>query len=201
MLFRSYEEVLKFWFGELPDNKIFPMYKADKWFRVDESFDEEIRKSFSKYVELDSSGMLDDWKENPRSRLALIILLDQFTRNIYRDTPQAFAQDAKALSLCLDGIKQGLDARLFIVERWFFYMPLMHSENIEIQQLSLQYFSALAKEAPKEIEFVISDAYDYAIKHYEVIKQFGRFPHRNDILNRPSNPEEIAFLSHVDYPF
>ena len=139
-------------------------------------------------------GRYDSWRQRSLSCLAYIILLDQFSRNIYRNTPKAFDQDPLALQACLEGQKRKFETELSPVQRWFFYMPMMHSENLEIQKLSVAVFHKLAEEAPPELKEALESAFDFARRHYEIIARFGRFPHRNLILNRHSSREEIDFL-------
>ena len=128
--------------------------------------------------------------------MALIILLDQFSRNIYRDSLNAFSQDRQAVLICSEGIEKGFDNKLHPVQRTFFYMPLMHSEDINIQEKALKYFQKLKETylAPPELANMVSGNYEYALKHYEIIKRFGRYPHRNKILVRKSTMQEIEFL-------
>jgi uncharacterized protein (DUF924 family) len=123
-------------------------------------------------------------------------LLDQFSRNIYRGTAKAFSQDSLALDVCLRGIEKGFDKRLHPVERLFFYMPLEHSEDLEMQKKSVEYFSVLEKTftSTPSLVSIISEFKNYAEKHYVIIERFGRFPHRNEVLGRESTPQEIEFL-------
>ena len=129
--------------------------------------------------------------------MALILLFDQFARNIYRDTEEAFSQDKNAIEICINGIKKGFDEELHTVQRIFYYMPLMHSEDISMQEKSIECFSNLAKEfaTSESIAKMVSGSFEYAMKHYEIVKRFGRYPHRNAILGRESTPEEIEFIS------
>ncbi|MBF8302770.1 MAG: hypothetical protein HW396_1051, partial [Candidatus Dadabacteria bacterium] len=147
-------------------------------------------------LELAVGGKLKSWENTPRGTLALIILLDQFSRNIYRGTAKAFSQDSLALYVCLRGIEKGFDKRLHPVERLFLYMPLEHSEDLEMQKKSVEYFSMLEKlfPAPPSLASMVSEFKKYAGMHYVIIERFGRFPHRNEILGRKSTPEEIEFL-------
>jgi len=169
------EAVLNFWFSECDEKQ---------WFEKDDAFDQMMRDRFLSDVENALAGDYDDWVETAEGRLALILLLDQFTRNIFRDTPQAFAGDEKALALCLEGIERGYLDILKERRVWFFLLPMEHSEDIEIQKTSLPLF----KKYPPE------DVYQYAVAHHDIIERFGRFPHRNKILGRESTPEEIEFL-------
>lgn len=188
-----YEEVLDFWLGERID-ETWPTEKAKLWFAKDEVLDREIKARFSQLLCAAEKGDLDAWKENPQSRLALILLTDQFSRNIHRNLPEAFATDAIALENTLEGMKAGEDVLLKPVERYFFYMPLMHAEDRSVQKLSLERFQNLVETSPKELSEMLSRALHYAHLHAEIIFRFGRYPHRNAILGRPSTPEEVAFL-------
>ena len=185
-------EILTFWFGEDPDEA--PLERAQTWFRSDSAFDEEVRQRFRKHTEAAGRGLYDNWRDQPESCLAFIILLDQFPRNIYRGTPRAFAFDEMSLSASLDGQSRGFDEELRHVERWFFYMPMQHAEDLAIQRRSVERYRALAEEAPPSLEDALQEAYEYAVEHKEAIERFGRFPHRNDVLGRSSTPEEADYL-------
>lgn len=186
------DDVLVFWFG---DDDADPLTNAPTWFKKDAAFDAEVHRRFGDALEAAVLGEHEDWKDTPRGRLAYIILLDQFSRNVYRDTPRAFAQDPISLGACREGIAAGDDDGLSIVERWFFYMPLMHAEDRDAQQESVDRFAALAEEAEgTPLADALADAYDYAVAHQDIIERFGRYPHRNSILGRASTPEEEAFL-------
>jgi uncharacterized protein (DUF924 family) len=133
--------------------------------------------------------------------LALIILLDQFPRHLYRQTPSAFAQDQKALNLCLAGIQNEFDHLLSLIERVFFYYPLMHAESLEMQATAVRAYQILVNLAFPETRAIYENFLAYAIKHYEIIKQFGRFPHRNLLLGRMSTADELEFLKTAQVPF
>lgn len=189
------QEILDFWFGELQPGEFYPEEKAKQWFEGGKAIDNEIRDRFEQRVISASKHELDDWKETTRGRLALIILVDQFTRNIYRGTPEAFAYDHIALELTLEGLTQEHDLELLPIERTFFYLPLEHSENWEIQELSVQKFHSILSAVPSEQASPFISFENYAWQHHDVIAKFGRFPTRNKILGRESTPEEIQFLS------
>lgn len=195
------QEILEYWFGSLQMGEIYPMDKSKQWFGGGDDIDKEIRNRFEKQIVAATKNELDAWKETPRGRLALIILVDQFTRNIYRGTPEAFAYDSIAQELTLEGLSQEHDLALLPIERVFFYLPLEHSENIEIQEISVQKFHAILPAVlPEQIAHFVSFE-DYAWRHYEIIVKFGRFPHRNEILSRESTPEEIEFLKNPNASF
>jgi uncharacterized protein (DUF924 family) len=179
-------DVLDFWFGRSNSPEFGKVQK--KWFEKDLAFDEEVRSHFLSQYELAASGQLDSWQESPESCLALIILLDQFPRNMFRGTPQAFATDSKALAAAEQAVKNKFDRELLPVQRWFIYLPFEHSENLEKQQKSVELFSNLQGEPDSE------SVINYAIRHLEIIERFGRFPHRNQILGRETTPEEAEFL-------
>jgi uncharacterized protein (DUF924 family) len=170
--------VLDFWFRELTPRQ---------WFVATAKLDQATRRRFGACVDEALQGALDAWATTPRGRLALILVLDQFPRNIHRGTPGAFAGDAMAQALVLEGLAAGTDKPLNLAERHFFYMPLMHAEDKELQALSLETFAAIQREAYSIVR--------YARDHAATIERFGRFPSRNQALGRPSTAEELAFLS------
>ena len=183
-------DVLNFWFGPLTKATDFPKERFKLWFVKDPAVDQEIAEKFGDLLEKN----LSDWAAKPRGRLAQILVFDQFPRHIYRDSPQAFAWDAQAMQLTLEGIKAGIDKKLFPVERGFFYMPLQHIEDLKIQEASIEAYSQLVEEAPDAVKPFCAEFLKYARLHQEVIVRFGRYPHRNKILGRPSIPEEEEFL-------
>ena len=189
------EEILSFWFGPLKSEKKWDKDKAKVWFSSTESHDQKIGELFEELVDQASCSKLKSWESEPRGRLALILLLDQFPRNIYRGTEGAYRFDPLSLMLTVEGIARGDDRLLFPIQRHFFYLPLMHAESLEHQLLSLFLFDALAREVDEEIKGHFIEANNYAKEHFEVIKKFGRFPHRNAVLNRRSSEEEESYLS------
>ncbi|MFO7190156.1 MAG: DUF924 family protein [Pseudomonadota bacterium] len=182
----DWQAVLDFWLGA----EDLPQYGKPRpeWFRKSQAFDDEIRSRFEPVYEGAVRGELDHWRGQPRSALALVIVLDQFPRNIYRGTPRAFAADPLALDVARHMVAQGYDRRLNAVERLFVYLPFEHAEDLETQRESVRLFESLRGEPYSE------EGIDYAYRHYAIIERFGRFPHRNAILGRPSTPEEIEFL-------
>lgn len=178
-------EVLDFWFGA-PDDPDFGKPRP-LWFTKSKATDGLIRNRFGSTVEAALNGPIDYWTATARDTLASIILLDQFTRNIYRDTPRSFAGDPAALRLASTLIDRGDDRLLAPVERWFVYMPFEHSEFLNDQRESVRLSEQLAQDG-------LAEPLPWAIKHYDVIQRFGRFPHRNSILGRESTAEEIEFL-------
>ncbi|BCR03825.1 membrane protein [Desulfuromonas versatilis] len=189
----SVEEVLQYWFGNAPGAAA-SRERTRFWFAGGEAVDREIRQRFGDLVEDAAAGDLDPWRQSDRGTLALIILLDQFPRNIHRGSALAYACDARALQLALDGMAAGQDRSLTTVERAFFYLPLEHAEDLEIQRKSVRAFEELLAEAPAALRPLCEGFLDYAWKHLRVIERFARFPHRNAALGRPSSAEEEEFL-------
>jgi uncharacterized protein (DUF924 family) len=170
--------VLDFWFREL---------EPRHWFLGSAKLDAQMRRRFGAWVDAALQGRLDAWAATPRGRLALVLLLDQFTRNIHRGAAKAFAGDTNAQALVLEGLAAGMDKPLNLAERHFFYMPLVHAEDPELQALSLKKFAAFLREAQSTV--------NHQREHAATIDRFGRFPARNAVLGRASTPEEEAFLS------
>ncbi len=189
------EAILTFWFKE--QNLSAPQIdgRMDVWFGEDPVFDEEIAGEFSRDVELATEGRLDHWAHESRGRLALIILLDQFRRNIYRNTPEAFALDKAALKLCVEGAMEKKDKGLSPIERVFFYMPLQHAESRKVQEKSVQIYSKLAEAVSPTLRETFETVAQFAELHADIVRQFGRFPHRNAILGRENTPEEAEYLA------
>jgi len=183
------QAVLDFWF--LPAGALGHNRPRTEWFRKDAAFDDAIRKQFTALVDDALAGTLPDWGNSPEAALAHILVLDQFTRNLFRDEARAFAGDAAALALAKKLIGSGRDKNLPPIRRWFVFMPFMHSESLLEQERSVALFDALRREAQ---ESALDSAYGYARLHREIVERFGRFPHRNAALGRPSTPEEEAFL-------
>jgi uncharacterized protein (DUF924 family) len=195
------DTILHYWFGNAEKTALPSEHRTWVWFSGDASLDAEIKRQFQDDVQQAISGAYDHWKETPRGLLALIILLDQFSRHIFRNTPMAFAQDAQALQLCLQGIEYSYDHELSLIERTFFYFPLMHAENHEMQTLSLRAYQILIAIAFSETRPLFQQFLDYAVHHNEYITRFGRFPYRNAILGRPSTEAELLFLKTASVTF
>ena len=189
--------VLSFWFGDLKKGEMPEEKKRRQWWVKDPAVDNIIKEEFQGALLAAENIEPGEISLNPRQSLTLIIILDQFSRNIYRDKPKAFSQDALALRIALKGIEAGLDLGLHPFERIFYYMPLMHSEDRNIQGLSLECFNRLVADYPEppELHEKLLGSKDYAQKHALVIERFGRYPHRNKILGRESTGEELEFLS------
>ncbi len=180
------DKILNFWFGR-EDEADYGNYRTF-WFNKNPDFDREIITTFKADYEQAAAGELDHWKESSYGCLALILLLDQFPRNMFRGTPQAFATDPQACSVAEHTIAKGFDQQLLIVQRLFVYLPFQHSEDLERQRQSVALFRQFG-EAPDNV-----DAISYAVRHLEIIERFGRFPHRNEILGRVNTCEEAEFL-------
>jgi uncharacterized protein (DUF924 family) len=185
----SPEAILHFWFGNPQDPAGEYDHQRRCWFQKDPDFDREIRQRFSAIFAAAAAGQLHPWQAQPQRCLALVLLLDQFSRNLFRGEPRSFATDPQALAVTEYALAHRYDQQLRPVERLFLYLPLEHSENLDHQLRSVVLFEALARSAPE-----LNSTLDYAYRHRDVIAQFGRFPHRNDILGRESTPAEIEFL-------
>lgn len=182
------DDVLHFWFG--PPGEA-PAIR-DAWFRKDPDFDERIRAQFGALVDAALAAPLppaEGWRSTPRATLAEIVVLDQFPRNLFRGSARSFAGDARALALALELFEGGAAGGLSVLERWFAAMPLEHAEDLAAQERCVALFESFAAE-----DAALGSALDYARRHRDVIRRFGRFPHRNEWLGRTSTPEEIAFL-------
>lgn len=190
----SPEGICSFWFGEEADDGAIARRQGKLWWQKSAETDAVIRQRFEPTLRSAGAGELDHWARTPRGRLALVIVLDQFPRNIYRDQPQAFAFDAKALALSLAGLEQGDDKPLRLIQRVFLYMPLEHAESPEMQARSVAAFEDLLAEAPPSAKDEFETFLDFAVRHRDIIERFGRFPHRNAILGRESTAAEHAFL-------
>lgn len=178
------DAVLRFWFGD--DPTLF----RDTWFRADPAFDATCRVQFGAALETARAGALDAWTTTPRGTLALVIVLDQFSRNIHRGTPDAFAADPRACALAATAVARGDDRHLGPLERTFLYLPFEHAETLADQDMSVRLFETLRGTYDNA-----DRAIDYAERHRDVIGRFGRFPHRNAILGRDSTVEELAYLA------
>lgn len=178
------QDILYFWFEET---------RPVQWFQKNEDFDRIIRDRFLVTVEMARDGLCDHWSGQADGALALCITLDQFPRNIFRHSQQAFASDEKALRVARGAIASGFDQIMPPIRRRFLYLPFEHSENLRDQELSVAYFAAMKDDDPM--------GYEYALRHRDVIERFGRFPHRNAVLGRESTPEEILYLSQPNAGF
>ena len=181
------QDVLDFWFLP-PDNRDYGQARGE-WFRKDDAFDAHIRARFGTLIDAAIEGGLRAWEATPHGALARLIVLDQLTRNVYRGTPRAFAGDAQALALAVALTQAGQDQQLPPMLRAFAYLPFEHAEDLAMQARAVELFQLLSQAQPG-----FDGMLDYAQRHQEVIARFGRFPHRNAMLGRPSTPEEVEFL-------
>jgi len=177
-----FNDVLNFWFEEL---------SPQQWWQKDDALDQSIATRFTALHQQASQCELSHWRDNAKGRLAEIIILDQFSRNMYRDTPKAFAQDSLALALSQQAIAVNADKALTAIERSFLYMPFMHSESLLIHKQACQLYKNNG----------IASNYQFELKHLAIIEKFGRYPHRNKILNRQASVEEIEFLTQPNSSF
>jgi len=189
------QKILDFWFSDSELDSPQLDSRMDRWFGANDELDEQIRREFGALIDLAQAGQLDEWANTPRGRLALIILLDQFARNVYRGTAQAFLHDKKALKLAIEGTLTGDHKKLNAVERMFFFMPLQHAESLKIQEKSVSVFNALAKTVPGTLHETFLMTAQFAELHRDIVAEFGRFPHRNAVLGRPNSSAETAYLS------
>ena len=189
------DAIIDFWFREQELTAPQIDRRMDIWFGADEVFDHECKKEFSEDVERASDGKLDYWAHESRGRLALILLLDQFRRNIFRNTAEAFAKDGLALKLCVEGAMVKKDQGLTPIQRAFFYMPLQHAESRKVQAKSVELFSKLAETVSPTYRETFETITQFAELHRDIVDTFGRFPHRNQLLNRENTPEENEYLT------
>jgi uncharacterized protein (DUF924 family) len=189
----SPQEVLDFWFGREGEEGYGEFREA--WFNRDPEFDREIRDRFEPVYEEAAAGRLDHWKSEASSCLALIVVLDQFPRNMYRGDARMYAADEKAREAARHAVEHAYDRELSPYGRLFMYLPFEHSEELDDQRLSVELFRGLATEMGSE------NLLGYAVRHLEIVERFGRFPHRNEILGRRTTPEETKFLSGPDSSF
>lgn len=176
------DAILTFWFGCSNAEH----YGQDRpaWFTKDPAFDAEIKNRFERVIEAAARGQLDMMAQSPEGTVALVVVLDQFPRNVYRDVARAFEYDAQALRIAKQALEQGFDQQVIAVMRKFLYLPFEHSENLADQERALDLFATLDEQA-----------LDWAQKHHAIIARFGRFPHRNGVLGRINTPEEKVFLT------
>ena len=192
---RRINAILSFWFREQSLSAPQIDRRMDVWFGEDPVFDAEIRDRFADDVEAASAGGLSHWGDAPEGRLALILLLDQFRRNIYRNTAEAFSKDKLALKLCVEGAMEKKDQGLTPIQRVFFYMPLQHAESRKVQEKSVALYQRLAEAVSPTYRETFLTVAQFAELHRDIVEQFGRFPHRNQLLGRANTPEEDEYLA------
>jgi uncharacterized protein (DUF924 family) len=190
------EEVLSYWFPEGIDDADSQTlrHQMERWMTGGPEVDREVTEQFGEVLEQARRGELDHWAETARGRLALIVVLDQFSRNVYRGSPLSYAQDDKALGLAVEGIDLGMDRELGAMERIFFWLPLYHSEDLGLHERSVSHAEEEAANAPPNLRARAEFGVSQTKAGRDVIARFGRHPHRNEILGRDSTPEELEYL-------
>ncbi|HTI87057.1 MAG TPA: DUF924 family protein [Alphaproteobacteria bacterium] len=183
------DDVIAFWFGDVAGDDFDT--RASVWFGKNPAFDDDIRNRFGTLHRAAAHGAIDDWRHTPLACLALTIVLDQFPRNMYRGTAQAFATDMRALAAAEHAVNRSFDRELTRVQRLFIYLPFEHSERLDVQDRAVALVATLGH--PESLE--------YTVQHRAIIARFGRFPHRNEALGRDSTREEIAFLKEPNSSF
>ena len=187
-------DVLAFWFGEALQDSAAGKACSKRWFTYDPDFDAEILRRFGHLPEQAAAGNLDAWMDAAESALARVIVLDQFPRNLYRHDSRAFAFDGLALAGSQAAVERGFDLRMHPLQAVLVYLPFEHAEDLAMQRRAVALFTALQSRAPAGCEAQFASFADYARRHHEVIARFGRFPHRNALLGRPSSPDELLYL-------
>ncbi|PKN55333.1 MAG: DUF924 domain-containing protein [Deltaproteobacteria bacterium HGW-Deltaproteobacteria-14] len=190
----GWEAVLAFWFGALDAAGHADAAHAQRWWRKDEGFDRELGERFGALHRAVAAGEREAWLATPRGRLGYVIVLDQLSRNLFRDTAGMYANDARALAVAAEGLDRGDAATLAAAERRFLYMPFMHAETLADQERCVALFQAEVAAAPPGQEDSARRALDFAIQHRDIVARFGRFPHRNALVGRVLTAEELAFL-------
>jgi uncharacterized protein (DUF924 family) len=190
----DYEGVLEFWFGALDARGVASEARSRAWFEKNDAFDREIEQRFGALHAALARGERDDWLSSTRGALAAVIVLDQFSRNMFRNTKRMFESDPRALAIAAALVERGQDHKLAFDERGFLYMPFMHSEKLADQERCVTLFQSFRDEHVGDLRERCQYSLGYAERHLEIIRRFGRFPHRNAILGRESTPEEIEFL-------
>ncbi|HSN82046.1 MAG TPA: DUF924 family protein [Polyangiales bacterium] len=188
------DSILDFWFGQLDELGCASPEQRKRWWTKSEAFDAAIESQFLADYRAVAAGDREAWRSTARGALAYIIVLDQFSRNMFRGTPQMFAADPLARQACREGLERGFDEKLAFDERVFFYLPLEHSESATDQAHCLDLFGGLLEDAPEALKEDAEYYLDFAKRHQAIIERFGRYPHRNQILGRASTPEEVEFL-------
>ena len=190
-----WQPLLDWWFGQAESPDEISADKGKLWFGKRDSQDLEARERFGVFVDQAMAGGLTEWTQRPEGWLAVVLLLDQLPRMIFRDTPKAFSGDLRAQKLVAQGITADFDRQLKPIQRVFIYLVFEHCENLAVQNEAVSRFIELVAEQPESERAVFADNLDYAERHQQVIARFGRFPHRNAVLGRESTAEELVFLS------
>lgn len=192
---RQINEILEFWFADRALDAPTIDSRMDLWFGNNEAFDEELVRRFAVLTEQALTGALDDWADSAEGMLALILLLEQFPRRVYKNSSKAYSGDRKALKLCEKGVATDLYRKLNAIQQMFFFMPLQRAESIKIQQTSVKIFNALADRVSSTLQDTFRTVAQFAELRRDIIAEFGRFPHRNDSLGRTNTGQENASLS------
>ncbi|NND92179.1 MAG: DUF924 domain-containing protein [Granulosicoccus sp.] len=192
--------VLDFWFRDEATGRM-DLPQGQRWFKGGKALDEQLEQRFAALLARGRDGQLDDWLQDAQGTLALIVLLDQFNRNIHRGTAEAFAADAQALAACLHALEQAYPAQLPLTQQVFCFLPLEHDESVASQERSVALFEALAAQAPPELQEFAQGTADFAREHKSIIDRFGRYPYRNAVLGRTSTPAELEWLAQSNTRF
>jgi uncharacterized protein (DUF924 family) len=192
------DNILEFWFGRVEQTIIPSDNRARIWFSEEVELDDQIRDEYLDDLNAAINGDYDQWRTTPRGQLALILLLDQFSRHIYRNKTESLAQDPLAVSICLKGLETGADHQLSLIERVFYYFPLLHSEQETLQKKSLESYQVLTDMALAETRVIFDSFVKFANHHYSVIQRFGRFPQRNIMLSRSTTSLEQVYINEVE---
>lgn len=193
--------IKQFWFGADADARTVSARQSDLWWSKNARLDQQLRSQFGATVAAAAQRELDDWARSADGLLALVLLTDQFPRNIYRDHSDAFALDTQARDWCRLALTRKADLALRPLEQVFLYLPLEHSEHLADQEQSVRLFQALLEQAPASEKELFRGFLDFAQRHHAIIARFGRFPHRNAILQRRSSPDELVFLQQPNSSF
>jgi uncharacterized protein (DUF924 family) len=188
------QDILDYWFGALAEDGSWSPAQQKLWFGGGEALDKAIRERFGAVLEEVEAGGHKDWEQTPRGKLAIILLCDQLSRNVWRGQARAFSLDARSYALAQGMVASGEDEGLHLIERVFVYLPLEHHEGMEAQEASVALFTKLVEQAPAARRGPFESFLEYAISHRDIIAQFGRYPHRNEVLGRETSAEEAAFL-------
>ena len=197
----NWKQVLSFWFGENLDDPEVVEEQHRRWFIANADTDQEIREKFTGLLEQADQGGCDDWRQELKSALALLLVFDQFPRNIFRGSARAFLFDGKARALTHECLRNGWDRQLHPLEATFIYLPLEHSEEFADQNRCVELYFSLQSRAPAGMEKMFAGFLEYGILHRDIIARFGRFPHRNDVLGRESTDEERDYMASAGHMF
>ena len=189
------DDILQFWFADSCESPAAARARNAFWFNADRAVDEQIWEMFSDDVSDAANGHYQNWADTAMGRLALIIALDQFPRNIFRGTAEVYRYDGRALHLARQGVTLGQLAGLSVPEQAFFLMPYQHSEDLAVQDAGVALYDAMAMAAPPEWRDLAVGYYDFAVRHRDIIAEYGRFPHRNSVLGRHSTAAESRYLA------